>query len=227
MGRKLRTPNELLRQTHVTEADELTEHHRKLLEALKAGHECAEEARRREQDRQAKYYNRKTKKVSEFKPGDRVWERSGNRRVQRRTENLVKQRRLQLVQSRLDDYQSERNAQLRVRMERTNNVACWWNFGGDEEEMRLANTCLKWSCDQRETLMNVKEWHGQDEMTARSGCPCGTTSSSFRPPESWKTLRKEKACNEMSSVVEAETADTGVRTFPDDGEDHTLKLTTV
>eukprot|EP00644_Phytophthora_capsici_P012414 jgi/Phyca11/121828/e_gw1.46.271.1 len=73
MGRKLRTPNELLRRTHVTEAGELTKYHEKLLKTMKESHECAEEARRREQERQAKYYNRKVRSRCEFKPGDRVW----------------------------------------------------------------------------------------------------------------------------------------------------------
>eukprot|EP00644_Phytophthora_capsici_P013263 jgi/Phyca11/101667/e_gw1.5.880.1 len=40
---------------------------------MKESHECAEEARRREQERQAKYYNRKARSRYEFKPGDRVW----------------------------------------------------------------------------------------------------------------------------------------------------------
>eukprot|EP00644_Phytophthora_capsici_P005531 jgi/Phyca11/97812/e_gw1.2.879.1 len=71
MGRTLRTPNELLRRTHVTEAGELADYHANLLKTLKASHECAEEARRREQERQAKYYNRKTRSKCEFKPGDR------------------------------------------------------------------------------------------------------------------------------------------------------------
>eukprot|EP00644_Phytophthora_capsici_P014960 jgi/Phyca11/131659/e_gw1.109.20.1 len=73
MGRKLRTPNELLRSTHVTEAGDLTEYHRKLLKALKDGMACAEKAREHEQKRQAKYYNRRTRKRREFVSGDKVW----------------------------------------------------------------------------------------------------------------------------------------------------------
>eukprot|EP00644_Phytophthora_capsici_P018904 jgi/Phyca11/133187/e_gw1.353.3.1 len=73
MGRKLRTPNALLRATHVTEAGELAEHHQKLLKTLKDGVRCADEARKREQERQARYYNRRTRKRREFVSGDKVW----------------------------------------------------------------------------------------------------------------------------------------------------------
>eukprot|EP00644_Phytophthora_capsici_P018563 jgi/Phyca11/49690/gw1.73.163.1 len=73
MGRKLRTPNELLRATRVTEAGDLTEYHQKLVKALEDGVACANEAREREQQRQAKYYNKRTRQRREFKVGDRVW----------------------------------------------------------------------------------------------------------------------------------------------------------
>eukprot|EP00644_Phytophthora_capsici_P011034 jgi/Phyca11/104563/e_gw1.9.818.1 len=73
MGRILRTPNELLRATSVTEAGDLTEYHQKLVKALEDGVACAEEAREKEQRRQAKYYNKRTRQRREFKVGDRVW----------------------------------------------------------------------------------------------------------------------------------------------------------
>eukprot|EP00644_Phytophthora_capsici_P005883 jgi/Phyca11/70617/gw1.2.423.1 len=73
MGRKLRAPNELLRRTEVTEAGKLSEYHEKLLEALEQGRRCAEIAQVREQERQAKFYNRNTRKRREFRAGDRVW----------------------------------------------------------------------------------------------------------------------------------------------------------
>ncbi|GMF23303.1 unnamed protein product [Phytophthora fragariaefolia] len=73
MGRRLRAPNELLRTMNVREAGELTTYHRRLLTAMKASHEVAEQARRREQQRQARYYNRKVRRKREFKVGDRVW----------------------------------------------------------------------------------------------------------------------------------------------------------
>ncbi|POM57490.1 Retrovirus-related Pol Polyprotein, partial [Phytophthora palmivora] len=73
MGRKLRTPNELLRRPAVTEAGELKEYHGKLLRSMKLSHECAERARLKEQERQAKYYNRNTRMTKQWKAGDRVW----------------------------------------------------------------------------------------------------------------------------------------------------------
>ncbi|KAE9031898.1 hypothetical protein PR001_g10849 [Phytophthora rubi] len=59
MGRRLRAPNELLRRTEVTEAGELVQYHKRLLVAKDRGRACAEEARIKEQSRQARYYNRK------------------------------------------------------------------------------------------------------------------------------------------------------------------------
>jgi hypothetical protein len=73
MGRRLRSPNELLRAVRVTEAGGLVRHHEKLLVMLKESNECAEVAREREQRRQARYYNRRTRKKREFQAGDRVW----------------------------------------------------------------------------------------------------------------------------------------------------------
>jgi hypothetical protein len=57
----------------VTEAGGLVRHHEKLLVMLKESNECAEVAREREQRRQARYYNRRTRKKREFQAGDRVW----------------------------------------------------------------------------------------------------------------------------------------------------------
>ncbi|GMF42572.1 unnamed protein product [Phytophthora fragariaefolia] len=54
MGRRLRAPNELLRRTELTEAGELTTYHAQLMKAMDRSHECAERARRREQERQAR-----------------------------------------------------------------------------------------------------------------------------------------------------------------------------
>ncbi|KAE8964252.1 hypothetical protein PR002_g29031 [Phytophthora rubi] len=73
MGRALRSPNELLRSTGVSEAGELTAYHRQLLAAMKSSRTCAELARTSEQERQAKYYNRKVRNRRTISPGDRVW----------------------------------------------------------------------------------------------------------------------------------------------------------
>ncbi|KAE8984254.1 hypothetical protein PF011_g20849 [Phytophthora fragariae] len=73
MGRKLKSPNELMRRTAVGEAGELMEYHEKLLKQLQRSSECAERARVKEQARQAKYYNRRVRQKREWKAGDRVW----------------------------------------------------------------------------------------------------------------------------------------------------------
>ncbi|KAE9301653.1 hypothetical protein PF008_g22691 [Phytophthora fragariae] len=73
MGRKLRMPNELLRSAAVSEAGDLTAYHQRLMAAMKASHECAERARVKEQERQARYYNLKAKASRDFNVGDRVW----------------------------------------------------------------------------------------------------------------------------------------------------------
>ncbi|EGZ19560.1 hypothetical protein PHYSODRAFT_327780 [Phytophthora sojae] len=73
MGSKLRSPNELLRRTSVAEAGELTKYHERLLAALASSQRYAEQAREREQLRQARYYNRRVKQRRTFEAGDRVW----------------------------------------------------------------------------------------------------------------------------------------------------------
>eukprot|EP00644_Phytophthora_capsici_P010828 jgi/Phyca11/104618/e_gw1.9.585.1 len=73
MGRRLRSPNELLRVTSQRDAGELNEYHRRLLQTMKESHASAECAREREQARQASYYERKVRQKRAFKPGDHVW----------------------------------------------------------------------------------------------------------------------------------------------------------
>eukprot|EP00644_Phytophthora_capsici_P009475 jgi/Phyca11/107546/e_gw1.13.372.1 len=73
MGKRLRSPNELLRAASRREAGELDEYHRKLISTMKESHAIAERARGREQERQARYYTRKVRQTKTFKPGDHVW----------------------------------------------------------------------------------------------------------------------------------------------------------
>ncbi|KAL3667705.1 hypothetical protein V7S43_007258 [Phytophthora oleae] len=40
---------------------------------MERSQQCAEQAQVREQARRARYYNRNTRKIREFHPGDRVW----------------------------------------------------------------------------------------------------------------------------------------------------------
>ncbi|OWY91239.1 hypothetical protein PHMEG_00040268, partial [Phytophthora megakarya] len=63
MGRRLRSPNELLRSTEVAEAGNLSAYHDKLLKMMKLSHEDAERAREKSRS------NAKTAK--QWKPGDR------------------------------------------------------------------------------------------------------------------------------------------------------------
>ncbi|OWZ20917.1 hypothetical protein PHMEG_0004592 [Phytophthora megakarya] len=73
MGRRLRTPNELLRPTEVEEAGELPSCQENLLRVMKRRHECAELARMRGQERQAHYYNRRIRNRRGFHAGNVVW----------------------------------------------------------------------------------------------------------------------------------------------------------
>jgi len=73
MGRRLRAPNELLRQVSVAEAGEFTSYHRRLLAVMNAAYECAERAQAQEQARQARYYDRRVRNKRSFQVGDKVW----------------------------------------------------------------------------------------------------------------------------------------------------------
>ncbi|KAE9295160.1 hypothetical protein PR003_g24087 [Phytophthora rubi] len=73
MGRRLRAPNELLRSTRTSEAGELPSYHARLVAAMVTSREHAEVTRTKEQGRQARYYNKKTRQGRAFNPGDRVW----------------------------------------------------------------------------------------------------------------------------------------------------------
>ncbi|EGZ20227.1 hypothetical protein PHYSODRAFT_491041 [Phytophthora sojae] len=73
MGRRLKSPNDLLRRASVEEAGKLTSYHRRLLAAMTSSRECAEVARTREQERQARYYDRRVTQKREFVAGDRAW----------------------------------------------------------------------------------------------------------------------------------------------------------
>ncbi|KAE9022939.1 hypothetical protein PR001_g13031 [Phytophthora rubi] len=73
MDRRLRAPNELLRSTQTSEAGELPHYHARLVAAMATSHEHAEAARAKEQERQARYYNRRTRQARTCNPGDRVW----------------------------------------------------------------------------------------------------------------------------------------------------------
>ncbi|KAE9143392.1 hypothetical protein PF006_g11578 [Phytophthora fragariae] len=73
MGRRLRSPNELLRSTGVSEAGKVAEYMTKLQRTLDRCRRSADKARTREQARQAKYYDRRVRNGREFRTGDKVW----------------------------------------------------------------------------------------------------------------------------------------------------------
>ncbi|OWZ13384.1 hypothetical protein PHMEG_00013296 [Phytophthora megakarya] len=90
MGKRLRHPNELLRRPDIQEAGDLQAYHKWLVVAMKRSYECVELARRHEQERQARYYNRKVRQRREFRPGDLVWLHNPPRR--RKATKFVHQR---------------------------------------------------------------------------------------------------------------------------------------
>ncbi|OWZ06206.1 LOW QUALITY PROTEIN: hypothetical protein PHMEG_00021570 [Phytophthora megakarya] len=75
MGRRLRVSNEFLRlrRAEVTKAGDLSTYHVGLLESTEQSYEVAEESRKREQVRQARYYDRKSRNRREVQVGDLVW----------------------------------------------------------------------------------------------------------------------------------------------------------
>lgn len=73
IGRRLRSPNELLRQDRVEAVDSLPEYHRTLITTMKAACTAADKAMAREQERQARYYNRRARQTRTFRPGDFAW----------------------------------------------------------------------------------------------------------------------------------------------------------
>jgi hypothetical protein len=75
MGRKLRTPAELLRRSRLVHPrSTLQEYHEVLMQDLKKARELAALALQKEQARQAMYYNqRNVRNRSEFRPGQLVW----------------------------------------------------------------------------------------------------------------------------------------------------------
>ncbi|OWY91736.1 hypothetical protein PHMEG_00039564, partial [Phytophthora megakarya] len=73
MGRKLRTPNELLRAGGVSQIGAFAEYHRKLVTRMESANAAAKQALAMDQRRRAKYYNRKERHTTEFTVGGLVW----------------------------------------------------------------------------------------------------------------------------------------------------------
>ncbi|OWY99816.1 hypothetical protein PHMEG_00029122 [Phytophthora megakarya] len=70
----LRAPNELLRKSEMSEADGLYAYYERLLVIMEQSHEQAERARQREQERQARYYNRKVRNRRIFQVSYCIWD---------------------------------------------------------------------------------------------------------------------------------------------------------
>ncbi|KAE8968833.1 hypothetical protein PR002_g27624 [Phytophthora rubi] len=73
MGRRLRTPNELLRTSGVTQVGVFADYHRTLVRKMAAATEAAKKALSKDQARRARYYDRQVRRHSEFQVGDKVW----------------------------------------------------------------------------------------------------------------------------------------------------------
>ncbi|KAE9290337.1 hypothetical protein PF008_g25635 [Phytophthora fragariae] len=73
MGRRLRTPNELLRTAGVTQVGEFAEYHRKLVRQMAQCAAAAKTALAKDQLQREKYYNRRERHTTEFGVGDLVW----------------------------------------------------------------------------------------------------------------------------------------------------------
>ncbi|KAE9314155.1 hypothetical protein PR003_g19323 [Phytophthora rubi] len=73
MGRRLRTPNELLRTAGVTQVGEFAEYHRKLVRQMAQCAAAAKTALVKDQLQREKFYNRRERHTTEFDVGDLVW----------------------------------------------------------------------------------------------------------------------------------------------------------
>ncbi|KAE9271212.1 hypothetical protein PF001_g28476 [Phytophthora fragariae] len=73
MGRRLRTPNELLRTSGVTQVGVFADYHRALVKKMAVATEAAKKALSKDQARRARYYDRQVRRHSEFQVGDKVW----------------------------------------------------------------------------------------------------------------------------------------------------------
>ncbi|KAE9061632.1 hypothetical protein PF006_g31346 [Phytophthora fragariae] len=73
MGRRLRTPNELLRTAGVTQTGEFVEYHRKLVRQMAQCAAATKTALAKDQPHREKYYNRRERHTTEFGVGDLVW----------------------------------------------------------------------------------------------------------------------------------------------------------
>ncbi|KAE8889972.1 hypothetical protein PF010_g25589 [Phytophthora fragariae] len=73
MRRKLRAPNDLLRQSGVTHVGDFAEYHRALVTGMARATRAARAALAKDQLRRERYYNRRVRRDTTFSIGDSVW----------------------------------------------------------------------------------------------------------------------------------------------------------
>eukprot|EP00644_Phytophthora_capsici_P001694 jgi/Phyca11/107793/e_gw1.14.352.1 len=73
MGRRLRSPNELLRVNGVTQVGKFAEYHQRLVRNLAKVNEAARIALAKDQRRREAYYNKRVRQGRDFGEGDLVW----------------------------------------------------------------------------------------------------------------------------------------------------------
>ncbi|KAG1708192.1 hypothetical protein DVH05_024874 [Phytophthora capsici] len=149
--------------------------------------------------------------------GSKMKARSNGQQMQRRQERLWKQRRLTLTQRLRDDLKNERDEQFRTRTSKSNNVALWWSYGAEDEGTPQDSMFWRSNCDHCEAKARNEQRDGMTLTMDESGCHCESMTNSFKPTESWKTLRVEKACNRTILLTEDRMAVNGDRSDWDAG----------
>ncbi|OWZ14647.1 hypothetical protein PHMEG_00011845 [Phytophthora megakarya] len=144
---------------------------------MRSSHECAERARRREQERQARYYNRrKVRNKRSFRVGDRVWMYRPPRgpKATKFVHAWVGPMKI------IDEVGYENFLLEREDGEHKEQVVANVSFGA---------TCSSSSFDRYGTGTTVT-------MTVSGrGCQCSSTMHPSKPARSWKTLMGRKAYN--------------------------------
>ncbi|GMF59535.1 unnamed protein product [Phytophthora fragariaefolia] len=226
MYRRLRAQNELLLTTYVTEAGDLTEHHRRMLTALESSYECAERAREREQARQAN--------TTIWIGPLRVVEPAGydNFLLEREDQNGKAEQFLAHV-SFLISYHYPTDLLRRVAADLEAQIAIENSDENEDDEPTTgtitrataaavhATTGVSGSKRNRQAVESENAWGDTGGklvelrrrrrlslVTSNGECPWRSMNGSSLPAESWKTLKGRKACNRygVPSTADDETS---------------------
>ncbi|KAJ8552553.1 hypothetical protein ON010_g9993 [Phytophthora cinnamomi] len=223
MGRRLRAPNELLRRTEVTEAGELPAYHANLLKAMERSHESAEQARRREQERQARYYNRKTRNKRQFQVGDLVWMHNPPR-GKKATNYHYPEALLAQVARDIDeqlDYEDQRptrdEPETAAAVRSAKAPAGRTTRAGGSKRMRAAvddavvrdvtRGLVVERLTQVDGLQVTAGYGSTMDVHGRDGRQWRSTNGSTETTGSWKTRVLRKSCKEARVSAESEMAD--------------------